>query len=181
MIDAKFLRTVQEAGWHIESASEKAVTGRCPAQGCQQCATLKPGDDIPAVDPDGHRDRRDIPVETFDDLRGHLRQRREQLGLTIKETEEIGGIAQDHLAKFEKDDSRRLPNAQTAIEWAQALGYQVVLRPGPMTALGLRTIADTRPKLKHRKRRFEIEAERRTGPESERPRVGPKPKASTAG
>jgi hypothetical protein len=54
-----------------------------------------------------------------------------------------------------------VPNAQTFIEWAQSLGFEVVLRPIGLPLLSLRTITDTRDKLESRQARFKVEAERR--------------------
>lgn len=160
-MDPKFVKKVQTAGWHITSVTEDAVVGSCPSVGCGLKAKLEPGGIVPDVDPGCRRNRLDEPVEDYDDIRRALRGRREDLGLTIREVEEIGGISVDFLAKFEKDDPSKTPNAQTLIEWAQALGYEIVLRPGQLTPYAVRTLCDTRDKYEARTRRFSIESRRR--------------------
>lgn len=133
-------------------------------------ARLKLNGPIPAVDPKGRRPAGDIPVATYDEIRRTLRSTREGLGLTIREVEEIAGAATDHFAKVEKDtpttDSSgrdRSPNVHLLIEWCQALGFELVLRPVPMSPLALRVVCDTRRKLEARNKRFALEAERRAG------------------
>ena len=91
-----------------------------------------------------------------------LRDRREGLGLTIREVEESAGITVDFLAKFEKDDPSKFPNAQTFFEWAKTLGYEVVLRPAPLPPTTLRILSDTRAKLRMRLTKFRIHGERRS-------------------
>lgn len=160
-MDVKFLREVQAKGWHVEAATETAVIAKCPSVGCNLRAKLACNAHIPEVDPNKSRGILDRKVEKYDDIREILRARREGLALTIREIEEISGIAVDHLAKMEKDDFRKQPNAQTLIEWAQALGFELVLRPIDMPIYALRTICDTRDKLASRSKRFSLENRRR--------------------
>jgi transcriptional regulator with XRE-family HTH domain len=160
-MDTKFLREVQKAGWFIEKVTKSFVVGKCPAQGCHMRAKLNCTADVPLVDPAGRRSAKDITLTGYDPARRVLRSRREKLGLSIREVEEISGIVDDHLAKMEKDAYTKVPNAQTFIEWAQSLGFEVVLRPIGLPLLSLRTITDTRDKLESRQARFKVEAERR--------------------
>jgi len=114
---------------------------------------LRPGKSIPetcAIGPD----LAEVTVEHFETARVFLRDRREQLCLTIKELEEAAGITVDFMAKFEKDDPSKIPNTQTFIEWAQSLGYDVVLRPGKLPPNVLRLMADTRERVLARRNAF---------------------------
>mgnify|MGYP001360504445 CR=1 FL=1 len=52
-------------------------------------------------------------------------------------------------------------NVQTLLDWAGALGFELVLRPVPMTALALRTIVETRDKTAARSKRMTLENRRR--------------------
>jgi transcriptional regulator with XRE-family HTH domain len=160
-VESEFLKTVQKAGWQIERVSETDVTGKCPSIGCEMRAKLKPDAMVPQVASSCRSSPIDLPVEDFDGLRRLLRSRREALALTIREVEEIAGITVDYLAKFEKNDPSKIPNMQTALDWIQSLGYEVVIRPAEMTPYALRVICETRPKYESRKRRFEIENARR--------------------
>lgn len=158
-VDTEFLRRVQNAGWHIETVTTEAVTAKCPSNGCALRAQLRPELTIPSCDT--ARDRKERVIGQYDDLRRILRSRREKLGLSIRDIEEIAGATGDHIAKAEKDDPSRIPNGQIMIEWANALGFDVVLRPKAITPYGLRVICETRSKLDARQKRFAVEAARR--------------------
>lgn len=160
-MDPKFLKDVENAGWSIEAVDQDSVVGKCPSVGCQLRAKLEQGRYIPRVDPSCRRSVLDHKVSSYDEVRELLRQRREGLGLTIREVEEIAGAAVDHLAKAEKDDPSKVPNVQLLIEWLQSLGLELVVRPGEMPAYTRRVIAETRDKLEARRRRFRLEAQRR--------------------
>lgn len=160
-MDPMFLRDVQANGWHIRAVTESSVIGKCPSVGCNLHAELHIDGHIPAVDPGCRRDLIDQKVESYSDIQGILKERREGLALSIRETEEIAGIATDHIAKMEKENPSKIPNAEILIEWAQALGYEVVFRPIPMTSYAIRTICDTRDKVASRTKRFRLEERRR--------------------
>lgn len=162
-MDTKFLKAVQEKGWHIEAATEESVIAKCPSAGCNLRAELRFGGHVPDVDPGCKRNLLDQEVTTYDDLRTMLRSRRDNLRLSIREVEEIAGMPTDHLAKIEHDGMKRLPNFQFVMEWAAALGFEVVLRPIPMTSYAIRTICDTRDKVASRTKRLTIEQRRRGG------------------
>lgn len=153
-----FLRDVQKAGWAIEEVTDDTCTVKCPAHGCAMRARLKQGGAIPRRE--GQGQTWDQSVTSFDEVRETLRQRRQELGLTIPEVEEVAGIAGDHLAKFERDNFDKIPNTQLFFEWANALGMQVILRYGDLPPVTLRWIADTRDRAEARQRRFQIERER---------------------
>jgi transcriptional regulator with XRE-family HTH domain len=142
-VDAKLLADVQAAGWLIVRADEVCVVGSCRRAGCGLKATFRAGKPIPATERPGPS-RLEHVVDGFEDSRKFLGARRRDLGLTIAEAEEISGMAQDYLAKFERDNPSKIPNAITFIEWAQGLGYEVVLRPGDLNRMALRVIAETR-------------------------------------
>jgi transcriptional regulator with XRE-family HTH domain len=160
-MDPKWLRDIQKAGWVILAADEEHVWGACPRDGCTMRAKLHPSRPIPETSCRGP-DLAEKTVEFFDDARLFLRDRREGLGLTIREVEESAGITVDFLAKFEKDDPSKFPNAQTFFEWAKTLGYEVVLRPCPLPPTTLRVLSDTRAKLRMRLTKFRIHGERRS-------------------
>jgi len=129
MVDRKFLREIQHSGWSIEQVGKRQVIARCPAEGCGMRALLSSGAPIPKVDPDFSRSGLDRPVESYDDFRRILRERRESLALTLHELEDMVGVATDYLAKAEKEDPFKMPNIQTGIDWAGAVGLAVVLMP----------------------------------------------------
>lgn len=160
-MDAKFLKDVEGAGWSIEAVDDDSVIGKCPSVGCQMRAKLDHGKRIPQVDPGCRRDILDRKVGSYDEVREILRERREGLGLTIREVEEIAGCAVDHMAKAEKDGPVKVPNVQLLVEWMQALGLELVVRPGELPAYTRRVIVETRDKLDSRRNRFRLEAERR--------------------
>jgi len=149
-IDPTFLRQVQTAGWQIAGATETAIIAACPTDGCSVRVTFTAGQPVRfACKPSQNAD---CVVGSFDAGRNVMRKRRLELALTIKDVEDIAGIAVDFLAKFEKDNPSKIPNAQTFIEWAQALGYDVVLRRSTLPLYALRLIADTRPQAAARLR-----------------------------
>jgi len=162
-MDAKFVKEVQAKGWSVQAVSSEAVVAKCPSAGCNLFAELKYGGHIPAVDPGCRRDPIDIQVASYDDIRRQLRAARESLLLSIREVEEISGIASDHLAKVEKDKNPRMPPAQMLFDWAGALGFEIVLRPIPLPALAIRTIMDTRDRTAARTKRNTMESRRRAG------------------
>lgn len=152
------LREIQRNGWAIETADENTCTAKCPTPGCSMRARFKEGGTIPAREVPFHS--WDRAITSFDQAREALKDRRQELGLTIAEVEHISGIAGDHLAKFEKTDFTRPPNIMIFIEWAQSLGFDVVLRHGELPPVTLRWIAETRPKIDARRRRNIIERTR---------------------
>ena len=160
-MDAKFLKELQDSGWHIEHVSEESAICKCPSVGCGLRAKLTQGAHIPKVDPGHRRDLLDHPISQYDDIRRILRERREGLGLTIREVEEVSGMAGDHLAKAEKDDFVKVPNANVMIEWAQSLGFEVVLRPSGLPTYTRRVVAESRKSQASRQRRFSLERRRR--------------------
>ena len=103
-----------------------------------------------------------MKVPTWDDIRCLLRDQREKLLLTIREVEEIAGIEGDLLAKVERDGSKKIPNVQTLSDWAGALGFEIVLRPIPLTSYAIRTIIETRDKTAARTNRMSLENRRRS-------------------
>lgn len=159
-IDPEFLRKVQRSGWIIRAVDETAVFGSCPREGCQVMVKLRPEASIPDACSRGP-DLAEQAVESYDQARVFLRGRRETLGLSIKDVELGIGMADDHLAKFEKDDPSRIPTVPIFVEWAKGLGYEVVLRPTSLPPLMLRIIAETREKLRKRLTHFRIHAARR--------------------
>lgn len=159
-IDPTFMRKVQDAGWRIIGADQLAVWVSCPREGCELKTRFKPGGSLPSACARGP-DLATIYVDTFDDARIPLRQRREELGLIIKDIEDSAGIADDFLSKFEKDEPSKIPNAQTFFEWCAALGYQVVLQPAPLTPRTMRLISESRDKQDRREIHRNTHAKRR--------------------
>jgi hypothetical protein len=151
-IDPEFLAAIQKAGWRIVHVDATAAFCACRREGCGLTVKLQQGSSFPDTSRPGP-DLAEQIVGSFDDARRFLRQKREHLALTIPDVEAGAGIATDFLAKFEKDDPVKIPNAQTFIEWASSLGFQVVLRPGDIPRNMLRLIADTRDGVKRRRQR----------------------------
>ena len=160
-IDPKFLKDAQAAGWIIHSADKDKLMAMCPKAGCGLTLWLKPGRPIPDACKRGPEIREHV-VEGFESARKFLRARRDDLALTIKEVEEACGIPNDFAAKFEKDNPSKIPNAETFIEWAQGMGYEVVLRYKGMPPLMLRYIADSRDRVAAR-RKMQPHHQRRRG------------------
>lgn len=153
-MDGEYLRAVQAAGWMIVAVETDSVWIGCPRAGCNLKTRLKSGGHIPAVcrtDPP----LPEIPVVGYlNDARPALRERRQQLGLTIRDTEDVSGIADDHLAKMEKDDPSKIPNILTFVDWAASMGYDVVLRPSVLPPVTIARIVETREALERRKAHF---------------------------
>ena len=160
-MDTKFVKDVQAAGWSIEAVTTDSVIAKCPSAGCNLYAELNQGGVVPTVDPGARRDPIDCQVATYDTIRKMLRHRRESLLLTIRELEEVAGLEPDLLAKVERDGTKKIPNVQTLLDWVGALGFELVLRAVPMTALALRTIVETRDKTAARSKRMTLENRRR--------------------
>lgn len=159
---AKFYREVQDSGWHLERCGKSDVIGRCPAEGCGMRAQLKLGEPVPQVDPDWRRSGLDRAIEDYEDAADILRYRREELGLRIHEVEDMVGVATDYFAKAEKRNPTKIPNTATFIAWANALGYDVVLRPNTGMARGVvRVVAETRDRMFRRWRRSRVDRVRR--------------------
>lgn len=137
------LLKIQRAGWIIESVDDYGTFCRCPSFGCNVRVKIKHGANVRACDPGLNRNPWDVPIGSYEDLRKFLRERREELLLTIPEVEDIAGLTADHLKKAEKDNPSRLPELGTIVLWAQSLGYEVVLRPTQLSKMGLRLIDET--------------------------------------
>ena len=160
-----FVRDVQGAGCNVIAADEGSVWVGCPRGGCNLRLRIKAGSAIPTV----CRAKAPLPeivVNSYiNDARPALRERRVELGLTIKDVEEVSGIAGDHLAKMEKDGPSKIPNILTFIEQAKSLGYDLVLRPSdeglPTVTIG--RIIETRPIQEARKTRLRAFARLRKG------------------
>lgn len=156
MNDPKFLKDVQDAGWLVKAVVEGSCVAKCPTSGCSMMALLAEGKHIPKRVVE-RGPSADMLVTGYDVGRQILRERRRELLLTIKEVEIASGIAEDHAAKFERDEWSRQPNAETFIEWAAALGFEVVLRPVELPPITLRMIAESRDRVPARTKRFDLE------------------------
>lgn len=156
---AKLIQRIQAAGWVLESADKDTCVAKCPAMGCEMRAVFRTGGPLPKREPHSGPDL-DIPVSTFNGAREVLRDRRRELLLTIRDVEEAAGAADDHLAKIERDNYDKIPNVETFMMWAEALGFQVVLRPIPLPPITVRAIVDTRAQSGSRARRFQLENQR---------------------
>lgn len=164
-----FLEKVQAEGWQIVEVFRDGCTARCPSQGCSVRAKLRQSAGV-LPGPRSGDEAPDLAVQSFDELRQELRRRRKTLCLTIREVEDIAGITDDYLAKFERDNWRdgsnwgKIPNVQAAIEWANVLGYDVVLRPRPLPAATLEAVAGSRDAVKRRVKRNVRESNQPSGP-----------------
>ena len=158
-MDQKFLIKAQEAGWIVESVEEGSCIVKCPSAGCGMRARVKEKGDVPPRI--NNRVRLDFVAASFDAVRLFLRGRREDLRLNIAEVEEAAGLTVDHLAKFERDNAGKIPNVEMFLLWANALGFEVVLRPTDLPRRTLREIVNTRDRAVRRGRRNQIEQSRR--------------------
>lgn len=150
-IDAEFLRRVQRAGWSIRAVDQGSAVVACPRQGCGLTVRLLPTSRIPETC-SRNPDYRETVVQSPDDARLALRARREALALSIEDVESIAGAADGHFLKAEKDNPSRAIRLSTFLEWAEAIGLEVVLREKELPPLALRLIASTRHLLDLRRR-----------------------------
>ena len=143
-ITPEFLRRVQDAGWNIVGVDQVSLWIGCPWAGCGLKTRHKAGSAIPTAC------RSELPIaeivleDYVRQARPALRDRRQQLGLSIKELEYVSGIAGDHLAKMEKNDPSKIPNILTFTDWARTLGFKILLVPDAMPQVMLTQIAETR-------------------------------------
>lgn len=148
-IDVDFIAAAERKGWRVQSAEEGHLIVSCPGDECQMKAKLVPGKKIPRIcTAKGHP--HDMVVRSFDDLRQVLRNRRNDLRLSMTEVEEASGMAQDQLLKCERENPTRIPNLDMGIFWAAALGYEIVLRPVPLPRVTARKIVETRDMVERR-------------------------------
>lgn len=159
-----FLKSVQRCGWQVQSADESGCIARCPTPGCGVRVALKSSSSIPKRAVEGWTIEK--VVDSLDTGRRFLKERREDLCLTIAEVEEIAGMATDHLAKFERENwatagTVRSLNFETFKNLAEALGYRVVLVPGLLPPLALRIISETRHMVPGRVKRRMLAASQR--------------------
>lgn len=150
-LEPQFLRDVQRAGWDIRSVDPTGVIAGCPRQGCSLTVKLRSGVKIPETCRRGP-DFRETPVANFDAARVALRDRRRALALSVEDVEHIAGVTASHLAKAEKDNPSRIVQMNIFLEWCDALGIEVVLRPKELPALALTIIARTRHLSEARRR-----------------------------
>lgn len=142
----EFLKSVESRGWMVETFDGKHCIARCKSPGCSLRIQMEVGKHVPIREVDQSH-LLDHVLHEYNDARKVLRDRREDLGISIAELEEVAGIAKDHLAKFEPDGYRkhnRVPNIEIFLWWANSLGYEVVLRPKELPPITCRAIAETR-------------------------------------
>lgn len=159
-IDHEFLRKVADAGWIMLAVDNEAVLCGCPRDGCSLKVRLAPDRPVPKTCKRGP-DLVEKTVKGFDDGRLFLRERREALCLTIEDVETIAGLSGSHVAKMEKDDPAKIPNIETFILWANALGYDLILRPGELSPYALRVLAKPSEKRRQIRMKYQISARRR--------------------
>lgn len=158
-MDIRFLKLIQARGWRIFKVGQRSCVAQCQAEGCGLKVSFTDADLVPQAR--GRGESLDKPIRDFETLRIVLRDRRQDLALTIKDVEHIAGLTVDHLAKFEKDNPSRNPTLGIIIPWAQSLGYELVLRPVEMPNISLREVADTRSSVKTRTKRIRMLNQRR--------------------
>lgn len=151
-IDVPFLVEVQRKGWILDVVETESVAVRCPQPGCEVRTRFKSSTKIPeaCASVGGQA----VIVEQYDRARETLKKRRLLLGLSLPDIEAIIGCADDHIAKVERDNwndpslaTRRMPNAQLLIDWANALGFDVAFVPRGLPRKALYVLTDTRDKL----------------------------------
>lgn len=150
MIDSPFLSQVQSSGWLIHSVDGDRVTAKCPRYGCALMTYLYPGKPIPnACSPS--KDMAEVAIKDMAEAFRFLIERRHDIGLDQLETTDCIGLVHGHLHKLES--GARTGRVDTFLAWAQALGYEMVLRPVGLPPKTLLTIAQTRDRAAIRKRR----------------------------
>jgi transcriptional regulator with XRE-family HTH domain len=151
-VTVDFLVALQKSGWVLDRVLEDSVSVSCPQPGCQVRTRFRPEVKIPSAC--GVQSQGAIIIGGYDEARKALKERRQVLGLSIPDVEDIVGCADDHIAKAERDSyndpsltTRRTPNAQLLIDWANGLGFDVAFIPREMPRKALFVLADTRHKL----------------------------------
>lgn len=160
--DMAFLAEVQRNGWNIVAVDESRVLAGCPRMGCGLRVTLKPGGKVPATCKPEAEFAEQV-IGSGDDLRQFLRKVRDRMMLSIKDVEVCAGMPVDLLAKIEKDNPSKRPSLDLALEWAQALGCEIVVRRAALPRLTLRTLVESLPMMKHRRARQGFHQSRRSG------------------
>lgn len=155
-VDKKFLQDVQKANWAIVEANDRCVVGKCTGAHCGLRAQLTPGAPLPTVGSCSSA----LIVNSFEDLKQILHNRRNELTLSISDTEHASGFADDHLRKMDTPSPTKIPNLQAAIDWANTLGYNLALVPTDLPTATLNIMAETREMADSRKRSIQ----RREGP-----------------
>lgn len=146
-VDQNFLNEVEKAGWVLRYVKQEEVLVICPRHGCDLRITLKPNQPVPNSC-GAMPETKEIVFDSYDAWRKFMIDRREGLGLSIRDMEAIAGLADDHLAKIESET--KIPNLETAIMISQAAGVQLFARFAPLIKLAKRTIVDTRDQLESR-------------------------------
>lgn len=160
-VDTKFLKDIQKAGWSVVSATDTEVIGQCGNVNCQLRAKLTEGSFIPSTC-EG-RSHRVFEPQIFD-LQSWievLRDRRQQLCLSIRDVEAVIGHATDSVAKYESQKSDKVPTVEFMFLWSQAVGLDFLARPTNLSNYAVRIISETRGQIPARTKRFSLEARRR--------------------
>lgn len=177
-MDQGFLRDVQKAGWLINAVDETVVRVSCPRHGCNLKVNLRKGKNIPvACSP--QPEKQYIEIDGTDAIRLLYRLIREELGLTIKEVEEMAGASVDYFAKAEKNNPSKFPNFQSTLEWGKSLGVRILAERGPLPAMSLRYLADSRKQVAARLKMQAHHRARREGGEQSGQDSGPTSQTQT--
>ena len=152
-VDQTFLNAVERAGWRITFADLESVNAMCPREGCTMSAKLQPGKRIPETC-GPITSKHQVQMTGFFQARQVLLETRQMLCLSITETEDAAGLTDDHIAKVEKYEIDRVPNVDTFIYWANALGWKVMLVRGDLPPRTKRILADTRAKVRDRLQKY---------------------------
>ena len=161
-MDTKFIKAIQDAGWQIVHVERDSAVMGCSREGCGLKSRIKAGAVVPMAAKKVPA-LAEIAINGFDDARMFLRQRREDLALSMENVELVAGIAVTYINKFEKDDPSKIPNIETFVDWVAALGYQVVLRPTDLPPYTMRIISETRTELGKRVKRTRYYQAQREG------------------
>lgn len=149
MIDKKFLDLVQENGWRIDAVTSSEVTAGCPRKGCGVRVKLRPVGPVPKACTGDDFD--EITLNSPDDFRRGVRAKRMALGLSIEDMEWIAGLSTDHIAKMEKPRPSKMPGLMALFTWAEAAGFQIMLRPKELPEQTLRQLIETRDQFNRRR------------------------------
>ena len=153
----KLIEAVEGAGWVVDTIEDGSCIARCPSQGCATRIVVRD----PGKPPQRRKSSDVVGVAppNWQEARKFLRERRHKLKVTISDVEDIAGLADGHVLKAEKNQPMRVPQFDTMMNWAAALGVEVWLIPKQLPRQLKARLAEAESKniLTRRASRFEQE------------------------
>lgn len=138
-----FIEAAQERGWVLFSSTPEGLTFRCARMGCEHARfvsqeRVESGRTLAACQWEHRPGANRYAVPSYSEMVYLLREARWRMGLSQEELGACIGGADGHVNKLEVGDRRA--TMPTLLEWAQALGFDVVLMPAPLPKATLRAI-----------------------------------------